>query len=34
LPFRIAGIAVGGVLDLVKALILFPVRILRGPTRA
>ena len=34
LPFRIAGIAVGGMLDLVKALILFPVRILRGPTRA
>jgi hypothetical protein len=34
LPFRLAGIAVGGVLDLVKALIMFPVRILRGPTRA
>jgi hypothetical protein len=34
LPFRIAGIAVGGVLDLVKALIMFPVRILRGPARA
>jgi hypothetical protein len=34
LPFRIAGIAVGGVLDLVKALIMLPVRILRGPARA
>ncbi len=34
LPFRLAGIAVGGVLDLVKALILLPVRVLRGPTRA
>lgn len=33
LPFRIVGIAVGGALDLVKAVILLPVRILRGPVR-
>lgn len=29
LPFRIVGIAVGGVLDLVAALITLPARILR-----
>ena len=34
LPFRLVGIAVGGALDLVKAIILLPVRILRGPIRA
>ncbi|HEY4901400.1 MAG TPA: hypothetical protein VIH91_11345 [Terriglobales bacterium] len=34
LPFRILGIAVGGVLELVKAIILLPARILRGPSRA
>ena len=34
LPFRIAGIAVEGVLQLVKAIILLPARILRGPRRA
>ena len=34
LPFRILGIAVGGVLELVKAIIFLPVRILRGPSRA
>ena len=30
LPFRILGIAVGGVLELVGALITFPARVLRG----
>jgi hypothetical protein len=29
LPFRLVGIAVGGVLDLVKAIILLPARVLR-----
>ncbi len=31
LPFRIAGIAVNGVLDLVRAIFFLPVRLLRGP---
>ena len=31
LPFRIVGIAFEGVLELIKALFLFPVRLLRGP---
>ena len=31
LPFRILGIAVGGVLELLGAIILFPARLLRGP---
>lgn len=31
LPFRIVGIAVEGVLALVKALFFLPVRLLRGP---
>lgn len=31
LPFRIAGIAVGGVLELISALFMLPVRLLRGP---
>jgi hypothetical protein len=30
LPFRIVGIAVGGVLELVRAIITFPARILRS----
>ncbi len=30
LPFRIVGIAVGGVLELVKAVIFLPARVLRG----
>jgi hypothetical protein len=30
LPFRILGIAVGGVLELLKAIIFLPSRILRG----
>ena len=34
LPFRILGIAVEGVLELVKAIILLPARMLRGPSRA
>jgi hypothetical protein len=31
LPFRIMGIAVHGVLELLRALFLLPVRLLRGP---
>lgn len=31
LPFRIVGIAVGGVLELISALFMLPVRLLRGP---
>lgn len=34
LPFRIVGIAVGGVLDLLWAIITLPARILRGLARA
>jgi hypothetical protein len=34
LPFRIVGIAVGGVLELIAAIILLPARVLRGPQRA
>jgi hypothetical protein len=34
LPFRIVGIAVGGVLDLVRTVIMLPARILRGGHRA
>ena len=34
LPFRIVGIAVGGVLELLWAVITLPARILRGPSRA
>jgi hypothetical protein len=30
LPFRLVGIAVGGVLELVSAIIFFPARVLRG----
>jgi len=33
LPFRIVGIAVHGVLELVRALILFPARLLSAPFR-
>jgi hypothetical protein len=32
LPFRIVGIAVGGALELVKAVIFLPARVLRGPS--
>ena len=31
LPFRIVGIAVGGVLELLAALFFLPARLLRGP---
>lgn len=31
LPFRLLGIAVGGVFELLRALITLPTRILRGP---
>jgi len=34
LPFRVVGIAVEGVLGLVKGLILLPARLLRGPRAA
>jgi hypothetical protein len=34
LPFRILGIAVDGVLELIRGIILLPARILRGPRRA
>jgi hypothetical protein len=34
LPFRILGIAVTGVLELLKAIILLPARVLAGPSRA
>ncbi|MBZ5696445.1 MAG: hypothetical protein LAN36_13935 [Acidobacteriia bacterium] len=34
LPFRLLGIAVEGVLELVRAIILLPARVLRGPRRA
>jgi hypothetical protein len=33
LPFRLVGIAVGGVLDLLRAIIFLPARLLRGPRR-
>lgn len=34
LPFRILGFAVGGVLELIKAVIFLPARVLSGPRRA
>jgi hypothetical protein len=34
LPFRLVGIAVDGVLDLFRALITLPARVLGGPRRA
>ena len=33
LPFRLLGIAVNAVLDLFKAVITLPARVLRGPSR-
>ena len=33
LPFRLVGIAVHGVLELVRALIMFPARLLSAPFR-
>ena len=34
LPFRILGIAVDGVLELIRAIIMLPARVLSGPRRA
>jgi hypothetical protein len=34
LPLRIVGIAVGGVLELLRAIIYLPARVLRGPRTA
>ncbi len=34
LPFRIVGIAVTGALEFLRAVVMFPARILRGPSRA
>lgn len=34
LPFRLVGIAVGGVFGLLTAVITFPARVLRGPSAA
>ncbi len=34
LPFRLLGIAVDGVLELLRAIFLLPARILRGPRMA
>jgi len=34
LPFRLVGIAVEGVFELIKGIILLPARILRGPSHA
>lgn len=34
LPFRLAGIAVTGALELLRAIIFLPARILRGPRRS
>ena len=33
LPFRILGIAVGGFLEILRAVVMLPARVLRGPTR-
>ena len=33
LPFRIVGVAVDGVLQLIKSILLLPVRVLRGPAK-
>jgi hypothetical protein len=34
IPFRLVGIAVDGVLQFIRAIILLPARILRGPRAA
>jgi hypothetical protein len=34
LPFRLVGIAVDGVFSLLKAILLLPARVLRGPSAA
>ncbi|HOW86763.1 MAG TPA: hypothetical protein P5119_10645 [Candidatus Aminicenantes bacterium] len=33
IPFRLLGLTVGAVLDLFKAIITLPARLLRGPSR-
>jgi hypothetical protein len=32
LPFRLVGIAVGGVFELLRAILFLPARVLRGPS--
>jgi len=34
LPFRIVGIAVGGVFELLRAIMFLPARVIRGPRTA
>jgi len=34
MPFRLVGIAVGGVFELLAAIITLPARLIRGPRRA
>jgi hypothetical protein len=34
LPFRLIGITVRGVFELLRAIIMLPARVLRGPARA
>ncbi len=34
LPFRLVGITVEGVFELLKAILFLPARVLRGPARA
>ncbi len=34
LPFRIVGIAVDGVLGVIRGIVMLPVRVLRGPRAA
>jgi hypothetical protein len=34
IPFRVVGIAVDGVFALLKAILLLPARVLRGPSHA
>jgi hypothetical protein len=34
LPFRLLGIAVGGVFELLRAIMFLPARVLRGPRTA
>ena len=34
LPFRLVGIAVTGVFELLRAIIMLPARVLSGPSRA
>ncbi|MGA7297005.1 MAG: hypothetical protein WBW92_05805 [Rhodanobacteraceae bacterium] len=32
LPFRLLGLAVGGVLELLRSIVMLPARLLRGPS--